>query len=68
MARRGVIRIVDAQNFEVVQWNRLVALSGREELDFDDGAAGLRSHRHLADTGSAALQTIVGRRVVDMEK
>lgn len=49
MARKGVIRIIDPQNFEVVRWDRLVALSGREELDFDDGAAGPGSPRHLAE-------------------
>ncbi len=68
MARRGVIRIIDAQNFEVVQWNRLVALSGREEFDFDDGIVGLRSYRHVADAGSEVRRTIAGRRTVDVEK
>jgi CRP/FNR family transcriptional regulator len=60
MARKGVIRIVDSQNFEIVHWSRLVALSGREEFGFDDGGGrGLHDMR----TGSGAA--LLARRVID---
>lgn len=68
MARRGVIRIIDAQNFEVVRWDRLVALSGREELDVHGGRADLHGHRHLAETGAATRQTVADRRFADLGK
>lgn len=62
MARRGVIRIIDPQNFEVVRWSRLVALSGREELDFGGG----RDHG-LRDMRAGDRPAVQARRAVDAE-
>lgn len=61
MARKGVIRIIDAQNFEVVHWDRLVDLSGREELDFDDGGARARPRiAPQAPRGAGGGRRLVG--------
>lgn len=63
MARKGVIRIVDAQNFEVVRWDRLVALSGRDEFGFDDGAGPA-----LQDMRAGGRRGLEARRIVDAQK
>lgn len=63
MARKGVIRIIDAQNFEIVRWDRLVDLSGREDLHFDDGA-----DTSLHDMRAGSRSALATRRIVEAGK
>ena len=62
LARKGVIRILDPQHFEVLRRDRLVAMSGRLEFAMGYSNTGTLDRRHEA--GKPAALSIIAARPV----